>query len=96
LYTSDGGKIFTDFLTRDESIIMHPFDKFITIEANMAGLLVNTVGAALRSSLSECGFCVSCGEKIYKCSKPVLNHGGKTCVTFKLLCSIKKYLLADI
>jgi hypothetical protein len=75
---------------------MHPFDTLITIEATMAGLLVNTVGAALRSSLSECGFRVSCGEKRYKCSKPVLNHGAKTCVTFKLLFSIKKYLLADL
>jgi hypothetical protein len=35
---------------------MHPFDTYITIEANMVDLLVNTAGAALRSSLSECGF----------------------------------------
>jgi hypothetical protein len=49
------------FLTRDGIFKMHPFDRYITIEANTAGLLVNAVGAALRSSLSECGFCGSCG-----------------------------------
>jgi hypothetical protein len=76
---------------------MHPFDTYITIESNTAGLLVNTVGAALRSSLSECGFAeVVVDDKIYKCSKPVLNHGANTCVTFKLLFLIKTYLLADL
>jgi hypothetical protein len=66
--TSEGGRIFTYFITRYGSIKMHPFDTYITIEANLADLLVNTTGVALRSSLSECGFSeVVVDDKRYKC-----------------------------